>query len=111
MKLQARQVLSAPQGFIWKMATAGALPVLSGSDTDSWTRFWLADVIPVARMGGNNDHQRAAFGRYVAEAVFWSPASLLPSETVSWRAITEQQIEVNVSKGRLTQSVNVIIDS
>jgi len=41
----------------------------------------------VARMGGNPDHTRSAFGRYVAEAVFWTPAAVLPGPGVAWEHV------------------------
>jgi hypothetical protein len=68
--MTARQILAMPAGFIWKMRARRGLMVLSGSDSESWTRFWLMGLLPVVRMGGNPDHTRSAFGRYVAEAVF-----------------------------------------
>jgi hypothetical protein len=75
--MEARQILAAPEGFVWAMRTRGGIP-LSGSDSAGWTRFRIFWLIPVARLGGDPDHRRSAFGRYVAEAVIWSPAALLP---------------------------------
>ncbi|MEQ8804006.1 MAG: hypothetical protein RLP45_18385, partial [Haliea sp.] len=66
--MEARQILAAPDGFLWSMRTRGGMPV-SGSDSGSWTRFRILWLIPVARLGGTPDHTRSAFGRYVAEAV------------------------------------------
>ena len=76
MAMEARQVLAPPTGFIWQMSARSGVMHLSGSDSGTWTRFWLTGIIPVARFGGNSDHARSAFGRYVAEAVFWTPAIL-----------------------------------
>jgi len=52
MQMHARQVLAAPEGFAWKMTAQSGHLRLSGSDSGSWTRFWLAHVMPVARFGG-----------------------------------------------------------
>lgn len=69
--------LAAPHGFVWMLRIPGAVS-LSGSDTGKWTHFRLFGLIPVARLGSDANHARAAFGRYVAEALFWTPAALLP---------------------------------
>lgn len=69
--MDARQILAAPHGFVWMLRIPGAVS-LSGSDTGKWTHFRILGLIPVARLGGNANHARAAFGRYVAEALFWT---------------------------------------
>lgn len=61
---------------------------LSGSDSGLWTRFWIMGLFPVAYIGANTDHTRSAFGRYVAEAVFWTPAALLPGQ---WYRVEARQ--------------------
>ncbi len=86
--MEARQILAAPEGFVWVMRTRGGMPV-SGSDTGKWTRFRIFGLIPVARLGGNPDHTRSAYGRYVGEAVIWTPAALLPGPGITWEAVTE----------------------
>ena len=45
-------------------ATRAGMPV-SGSDSASWTRFRIFGIVPVGRLGGDPDHTRSAFGRYV----------------------------------------------
>lgn len=84
--MQAQQILAVPQGFVWTMRTRSGLP-LSGSDAAHWSRFRILGMIPVARLGGTTDHTRSAFGRQVAEALFWTPAALLPGPGVAWQAI------------------------
>jgi hypothetical protein len=106
--MQAHQILAAPQGFVWSMRTLSGLP-LSGSDTGSWTRFRIFGVIPVARLGGDADHRRSAFGRYVAEAVFWTPAALLPGPGVDWIAIDGDTARVTVRHDGLEQAVDLIL--
>lgn len=108
--IQAHQILAAPDGFVWSMRTRSGLPV-SGSDTGLWTRFRLLGLIPVARQSGGLDHARSAFGRYVAEAVFWTPAALLPGPDVSWEAVSNDTARVIVRRGELVQSVDIRVDT
>lgn len=108
--MKARQILGAPHGFVWKMQTRGGIPV-SGSDTASWTRFRVFGVIPVARLGGDPDHTRSAFGRQVAEAVVWTPAALLPGPWVTWDALGADSARVTVRHGGLEQAVDVTVDA
>lgn len=116
MTMMARQVLAAPTGFIWSMAAKNGLLRLSGSDAaaadgKSWTRFWLLGLLPVARMCGTDDHRRSAFGRYVAEAVFWTPAALLPSRGAVWEEVNETTARVTVYHDGMEQSVDVKVDA
>jgi hypothetical protein len=107
--MEARQILAAPEGFVWAMRTRGGMPV-SGSDTGSWTRFRIFGVIPVGRLGGDPDHTRSAFGRYAAEAVIWAPAALLPGPGISWEALGEDSARVVIQHGDLEQAVDVTVD-
>ncbi len=107
--MEARQILAAPEGFVWAMRTRGGLPI-SGSDSGSWTRFRVLGIIPVARLGGDPDHARSAFGRYVGEAVIWSPAALLPGPGISWQGVNEDTARVTVRRGVLSQAVDVTVD-
>jgi len=110
--IQARQILSPPYGFVWRFQTRGAMSV-SGSDglqdENSWVRLWLFATIPVVRQGGNADHRRAAFGRLVAESVFWAPAALLPQNGVSWTAIDASTARATVTNRGLSQEVEVTV--
>ncbi|MDK9559219.1 hypothetical protein QQF73_16410 [Marinobacter sp. M216] len=107
LDMSALEVLALPTGFAWKMAARRGLMRLSGSDTERWTRFWLMGLLPVARSGGDLNHARSAFGRYVAEAVFWSPAALLPGPGVRWELVDENTARVVVRKNGLEQAVEV----
>lgn len=104
--MEARQILATPHGFVWRLRLRGGLPV-SGSDAGGWTRFRVLGLLPVARLGGNADHARAAFGRHVAEAVFWTPAALLPGPGVRWEAVGPDRARVSVRRGDLSQAVDV----
>ena len=87
MAIAAEQTLAAPHGFVWSMRAGRGAMRVSGSDSGRWTRFWAMGLVPVARIRGDRDHARSTFGRYVAEAVFWMPAALLPGPEVAWNAI------------------------
>ena len=107
--MKAIQTLAPPHGLIWKVK-AGAL---SGSDGalpgGSWTRFWLLGFVPVVRASGA-DHHRSAFGRVIAEAAFWAPASLLPSDRVRWEEVDEDTARATISYGSFTQDVDITVD-
>lgn len=109
LRMAATQVLAPFDGFVWKMAAGRGLMRVSGSDTERWTRFWLGEILPVARAGGNSDHALSAFGRYVAESVFWSPAALLPGPGVRWDLVDENTARVTVRNSGLEQAVDVTV--
>lgn len=108
--MEARQILATPTGFVWKLKMPGIVPV-SGSDTGRWTRFRVLGLIPVARAGGDTNHARAAYGRYVAEAVFWAPAALLPGSGVVWEAPDQDTARVTVRHNDLSQTVDIRLDA
>mgnify|MGYP001138459842 CR=1 FL=1 len=112
--MRARQILAAPHGFIWRVR-AGDKVWFSGSDgadeTTSWSRFRLFGLVPVARAGNNDDHARSAFGRQIAEAVFWTPAALLPGDGVEWQTVDDATARVTVTHKGLAQAVDVTVGS
>lgn len=108
--MAARQILAPPHGFVWKMRTRGGLPI-SGSDSGFWTRFRILWLMPVARTGGDPDHARSAFGRHAGEAAIWAPAALLPGPGVSWEAVDDDTARVTLSRGDLSQAVDVTVDA
>jgi hypothetical protein len=112
MPMRAEQILAAPHGFVWEVR-AGNGVWFSGSDGandgTSWSRFWLFGIAPVARAGNNDDHTRSAFGRYVAEAVFWTPAALLPGDGVRWEPVDDSTARVTVTHMGLEQAANVTV--
>lgn len=109
LEMTATQTLAMPVGFVWKMNAKRGLMRLSGSDSESWTRFWLMGLLPVARSGGDPDHRRAAFGRYVAEAVFWTPAAVLPGPAVAWERVDRDCARLTVRYEGLLQSVDLTV--
>jgi hypothetical protein len=109
LEMAATQILAMPTGFVWKMNARGGLMRLSGSDSESWTRFWLMGLLPVARMGGDQDHTRSAFGRYVAEAVFWTPAAVLPGPGVHWEWVDADCARIVANHRGFSQAVDVTV--
>lgn len=109
MEMTATQTLAMPSGFLWKMRARRGLMHLSGSDSGRWTRFWLMGLLPVARMGGDPDHTRSAYGRYVAEAVFWTPAAALPGPGIHWSLVDQDCARLTVTYLGLSQSVDVVV--
>ncbi len=107
--MEAHQILAVPEGFVWSMRTRGGMPI-SGSDSGSWTRFRIFGLIPVARLGGDPDHTRSAFGRYAADATTWAPASLLPGPGVAWSAVDDDTARVIITHGALEQAVDITVD-
>ncbi len=105
-EMKARQILAAPFGFVWKLRIPGAVPI-SGSDSGSWTRFRILNLIPVARISGDRDHARSAYGRLVAEAAFWTPAALLPRPGVRWEAAGPHEARVTVTQNGMEQTVQI----
>lgn len=110
LPMEARQVLAAPEGFVWAMRTTGGMPV-AGSDSGHWTRFRIFGLIPVARAGNDPDHARSAIGRYVSEAVIWSPAAVLPGPGVTWTEVDDNTARVTVRRAELSQAVDVTVDA
>ncbi|WP_200883038.1 DUF6544 family protein [Massilia sp. BSC265] len=112
--MQASQILASPHGFIWSVEAGTGIMHIVGSDgmlaDRSWTRFWLGGILPVVRAGGDSNHLRASFGRVVAEAAFWAPASLLPGKGVDWvEGNTPNQARAIVRRGSLTQTLDIDI--
>lgn len=108
--MTARQILAAPRGFVWAVEIPGAISV-SGADTGRWTRFRVLGLIPVARMGGETNHARAAYGRAIAEALFWTPAALLPGPGVAWEGLDQDTARVTVTHNDLSQAVDMKVDA
>ncbi|WP_301003909.1 DUF6544 family protein [Arsukibacterium sp.] len=109
LAMQARQILAPPDGFIWQMQARRSLLRVSGSDSASWTRFWLHELLPVARNGASLDQRRSAFGRYVAEALFWTPAAVLPGPGITWSHLTDNSARLTVNQQGMSQSVDLTV--
>lgn len=108
--MRAQQILAAPHGFVWRMRLLGKIPI-SGSDAAGWTRFRILGLIPVARLGGDADHARSAYGRYIAESVFWAPSAVLPGPGVVWESVDSNTVRVTVSHEVFSQGVDLTVDA
>lgn len=97
LPMTARQVLAPPAGFVWQARIGQGVSAFAGSDGlvagRSWTRFRLAGLVPLVRVGGDADHRRSAGTRAMMEAV-WCPAMLLPQAGAVWRQTGRDQAEV-----------------
>lgn len=107
--MQAKQILAPPYGLVWKFCSGIITGSDSASDDLSWTRVWLFGVIPLIRVAGETDHRRSAFGRVVAESVFWVPAALLPSSNVRWESLDHESARAVVTYGEFEQTVDVTV--
>ncbi len=107
--MQASQILAAPHGFVW-LLQSGAINGSDGAISQtSWTRFWLFGLIPVVHVSRDSDHHRSAMGRVVAEAVFWTPAALLPNPTVQWKPLGKDTARAIVRIGGFEHVVDVTV--
>ncbi|WP_209426670.1 DUF6544 family protein [Pararhodobacter sp. SW119] len=103
MPMTARQILTPPvRGFVWQAEVGTGLIRFAGSEgyhapasgpVESWTKFWLHGLIPLARIGGTEDHAHAAATRVMLESV-WAPASLLPQFGAEWTQTGPDSAEV-----------------
>lgn len=113
LPMRAEQLLAPPEGLVWRLEAGHRALRISGSDGfdggASWSRFWLLNVVPVARAGGTRDHARAAFGRVIAEAVFWTPAILLPRFGATWQAVGADTIRASVGYKGMLQTVDITV--
>lgn len=112
--LTAVQILSPPSGMIWAANIGHGLRAVSGSDgvsaNGSWTRFAWLDLLPVALIDGSPDHYRSAFGRMIAESVFWTPAALLGALDVVWHAPDDNTARALIGHSGLLVTVDVRVE-
>ena len=120
MPMSARQILAPPaQGFVWQAEVGSGLMRFAGSDgyhapeggpVTSWTKFWLRGLIPLARIGGTQDHARAAATRVMLEAV-WAPASLLPQFGADWVQTGPDSAEVRFDDTQGIEPMQITLDA
>jgi len=120
MPMRARQILSLPgRGFVWDAEMGSGLMRFAGSDgyhapgeggEQSWTKFWLRGLVPLARIGDNPDHARAAAARAMLEAV-WAPAALLPQFGARWVQTGPDSAEISFDDAREPGPMHVTLDA
>lgn len=118
MPMHARQILAPPaSGFVWQAVIGAGLMRFGGSDgyhrtgggAESWTRFWLHGLIPLARIGGTDDHARAAATRVMMEAI-WAPATLLPQFGAEWTQTGPDSAEVRFADTAGLEPMQITFD-
>lgn len=113
--MRAHQLLAPPHGLVWEARMGSGLMRFAGSDAyragvTSWTRFWLLGMIPLARVGDNEDHARASAARMLSEAI-WVPASLLPQNGAVWREVGPDRAEVSFPTNPAVEPVFLTLDA
>jgi hypothetical protein len=110
LPMEAKQIISAPKGFIWKAAINRGL--FQGADyyanKSGRMRFSLWGLIPVVN-AQSPDIARSAIGRFAGELV-WLPSALLPQRGVNWKAIDERTIEASLKIDGEPITLTMIID-
>ena len=91
--MSARQVLHAPDEFVWVPRMRSGAMTITGSDAlvngEAWTRFWLLGLVPVAQARTSPDLVRSAQFRAAVESALSLPTSLLPANGVEWEQVSE----------------------
>ncbi|NNC36618.1 MAG: hypothetical protein EX271_04505 [Acidimicrobiales bacterium] len=113
MPMQGVQIIAPPYGYVWRLTAGRGVMKLSGNEgaynQRSWIRFWAAGTVPVVRAGDDTDHFRSAFGRMIADGLFWVPAALLPHNGAKWTPVDETTSRVTVSHYGLEQSIDITV--
>ncbi|WP_369665468.1 DUF6544 family protein [Thioalkalicoccus limnaeus] len=115
LPMQADQVLAPPHGFVWRARAGSGWVRFSGSDgyrggRTSWTRFWLWEILPVARCADSEDHARAAAARLVMETV-WVPAALLPQHGALWTQTGPDRAEIRFPRVPGVEPIHLVLDA
>ena len=119
MPMTAHQILAPPaQGFVWQAEVGSGLMRFGGSDgyhrlggqEESWTKFWLHGLIPLARIEGTQDHASAAATRVMLEAI-WAPASLLPQFGAVWVQTGPDSAEVRFADMQGIEPMQIMLDA
>ena len=110
-RMEARQVLSPPDEFVWIASMRSGLMSISGSDAlvdgKAWTRFWVAGLVPVVSQRSSPDLNRSAATRSAVEGI-WAPASLLPGNGVTWQQVGVDDARLHFAGGQ--ESVDLHLD-
>jgi hypothetical protein len=119
LPMNAQQILAPPAtGFVWQAEIGAGLMCFAGSDgyrrdggqQESWTKFWLHGLIPLVRIGGTEDHARAAATRVMMEAI-WVPAALLPQFGAQWVQTGRDSAEVRFADTPGLEPMRITFDA
>lgn len=111
-KMRAKEILSVPNGFVWKARASHGLLRLSGADYYAKgagrVRFWLWRIIPAMKMEGP-DTSKSAVGRLAIESI-WLPSSLLPRSGAQWEEVDESSAKVTLMIDNEPTSLTLFVD-
>jgi hypothetical protein len=100
--MSARQALRPPDQFVWVPKMRSGAITITGSDAlvqgDTWTRFWLLKLFPVAQESTSPDLVRSASFRAAIEGALWLPTSLLPGNGVEWEQVGPNEARVTLRR-------------
>ena len=112
-RMRAEEILSVPEGFVWKAAVRRRGKSYRGADYYAdgvgRARFWLWGFIPAMRMEGP-DTSKSAVGRLAIESV-WLPSCLLPQAGAKWESINAHSAQVTLRIGDETATLTLSIDA
>lgn len=113
-QMSARQALRPPDQFVWIPSMRAGAMSISGSDAlvegEAWTRFWLLNLIPVARERTSPDLVRSAQFRAAVEGAMWLPTSLLPEQGVKWEQVGPDSALVTLTQFRPMIALTLTLD-
>jgi hypothetical protein len=100
--MSAREVLRAPDQFVWMPRMRSRMMTITGSDAlvdgKAWTRFWMLGLVPVAQDRTSPDLVRSAQFRAAVESALSLPTSLLPQKQVEWEQIGKDRARVTLHR-------------
>ncbi|MBD0390496.1 MAG: hypothetical protein ICV54_29360 [Nostoc sp. C3-bin3] len=111
--MQAKEIISALKGLVWKPVIGSGLSQFVGTDyyanKSGRMRFFLWGVIPLVN-AHSPDINRSSIGRFVGELI-WLPSALLPEYGVSWQAIDEKTIQASLKIDGEPVTLTLVIDT
>ena len=110
--LHADELLSPPEGYVWRARMGSGLMSSSGYDSllegRGTMRWWLFGFLPMVRSVGA-DITRSNHARLMIETIF-IPSVLLPQRGARWKAIDNQRASVRLHIGREDVEMTIKVD-
>lgn len=103
-----------PSGFVWD-ATIRLAPAVPARVRDGFVarrgsmRGALYGLVPIVDAHDRTELDAGGLQRYLGEAA-WFPTALLPSQGVTWTALTETSARATLTEGRTTVSLDFSFD-
>lgn len=111
-EMSARQILSAPSEFVWRVELRSGPLAVSGSDglhdAHAWMRMWMFWAIPLVQVAATEGLDRSALARPALEAI-WTPAAFLPAYGARWEQLASDKARVTLGKGETETAVVMTI--